>query len=152
MTPEYAAKIVGWRYPAPYDFYDMTDANLAFMASPASGYFAVIEGAELVGFRSFGPDGQVPGGGYDSSALDTGGGLRPDLSGKGLSRAAILTGLEFGRREFSPAAFRMTIAAFNVRARRVVTSLGFSVEASFLASADGTRYDILVRPEPARYA
>jgi [ribosomal protein S18]-alanine N-acetyltransferase len=152
MTPANAAEIIGWRYPAPYDFYDMTDANPAFLASPAGGYFALIEGAELIGFRSFGPDGQVPGGEYDSSALDTGGGLRPDLTGKGLGRAAILTGLEFGRREFSPAAFRMTIAAFNVRAGRVVSSLGFSVEASFLASADGTRYDILVRPEPVRQA
>lgn len=89
----------------------------------------------------------MPGGVYDGSALDTGGGLRPQLTGQGLGREAIATGLDFGRREFSPAAFRVTIASFNVRAQRVVEALGFRRIGSFLASSDQRSYDILVRPE-----
>jgi len=149
MTTAFAAEIVTWRYPAPYDLYDMAGEDPGFFASPASGFFALTEGDELIGFRSFGPDGQVPGGSYDSSALDTGGGLRPDLTGKGLGRAAISTGLEFGRREFAPEAFRVTVASFNERALRVVRSLGFRAIGSFLAAADGRSFEILVRPESA---
>jgi hypothetical protein len=39
---------------------------------------------------------------YDDSALDTGGGLRPDLTGQGKGREAIQTGLDFGRQQFAP--------------------------------------------------
>ncbi len=125
MTREFAAEIVTWRYPAPYDCYDMTSASAAFLISEEGGFCALVDGGDLIGFRSFGDDGRVAGGNYDASALDTGGGLRPDLTGKGLGREAIGTGLAFGRREFAPAAFRVTVASFNERALRVVRSLGF---------------------------
>ena len=149
MTGAYAADIVTWRYPAPYDCYDMTGADPAFLVHPDSGYFALIDEGTLIGFRSFGADGQVPGGGYDTSALDTGGGLRPELTGRGLGREAITAGLEFGRRQFAPEAFRVTIATFNIRAQRVVSSLGFRNIGQFQATADGRSYEILIRPEPA---
>jgi ribosomal-protein-alanine N-acetyltransferase len=148
MTPACAAQIVTWRYPAPYDYYDMTAADPAFLVSPASGYFALVEGDELIGYRSFGDDGRVPGGDYDSSALDTGGGLRPDLTGQGLGREAIGTGLRFGREQFAPRAFRVTVASFNERALRVVTSLGFLTVGSFVSLADGRSFELLVRTEP----
>jgi RimJ/RimL family protein N-acetyltransferase len=137
MTVAHAEEVVTWRYPPPYDVYDMTGADPGHLACADSGFYAVLDGEELIGFRSFGPDGQVPGGPYDESALDTGGGLRPDLTGRGLGRRAISTGLEFGITSFSPTAFRMTVAAFNVRAHRVVESLGFARIAHFEATAAG---------------
>ncbi len=106
----------------------MTSADPALLADPASGFFALMDGARLTGFRSFGADGQVPGGGYDESALDTGGGLRPELTGKGLGREAIQAGLAFGRARFAPPALRVTVATFNLRAQRVVEALGFRKE------------------------
>jgi [ribosomal protein S18]-alanine N-acetyltransferase len=147
MTAGYAADIVTWRYPAPYDCYDMTGADPAFLLDPASGYYALAGEDGLLGFRSFGADGQVPGGEYDESALDTGGGLRPELTGRGLGRAAIGTGLEFGRQQFAPPAFRVTVATFNLRAQRVVQALGFQPAGRFAASTDGRSFVILVRPE-----
>jgi RimJ/RimL family protein N-acetyltransferase len=147
MTQAYAGDIVAWRYPAPYECYDMTNASQVFLTSPEGGFYALVDGGELIGFRSFGEDGRVPGGAYDGSALDTGGGLRPDLTGKGLGREAIGTGLAFGRREFAPAAFRMTVASFNERALRVVRSLGFVSTGSFEALTDGRSYELLIRPE-----
>ena len=86
MTPEYAADLVTWRHPAPYDCYDLADAEPEFFLDPGNGFFALESGGELIGFRSFGADGRVPGGAYDDGALDTGGGLRPSLTGQGLGR------------------------------------------------------------------
>jgi ribosomal-protein-alanine N-acetyltransferase len=80
-------------------------------------------------------------------ALDTGGGLRPSLTGRGLSREAIGTGLAFGRERFAPVAFRVTIATFNLRAHRVVGPLGFRPAGQFQSLADGQSYEILIRPE-----
>jgi len=142
MTAEYAADIVTWRYRAPYDCYDMTGVDPEFLVDPVSGFHALVDDGGLIGFRSFGPDGRVPGGVYDSSALDTGGGLRPELTGCGLGREAISTGLAFGARQFAPSAFRMTIAAFNARAQKVVRSLGFDAVGRFAASTNGRDYDI----------
>src|SRR5215472_6015125 len=144
MTPAYAADIVTWRYEPPYDCYDMTSASPALIADPASGFFALVGRDELIGFRSFGVDGQVPGGDYDDLALDTGGGLRPDLTGRGLGRLAVTTGLEFGCLEFAPPAFRVTVASFNERALRVVRSLGFRDVSRFRALTDGRSFEILV--------
>jgi [ribosomal protein S18]-alanine N-acetyltransferase len=145
MTASFATDIVTWRYPAIYSCYDMITVDPVFLVDPASGFYALIDETGLLGFRSFGPDGQVPGGLYDSSALDTGGGLRPELTGKGLGRQAIMTGLEFGRSQFSPPAFRMTIAAFNVRAQTVVQQLGFGVVGNFKALTNGKDYRIFTR-------
>jgi ribosomal-protein-alanine N-acetyltransferase len=147
MAPVYAEQITTWRYPPPYNGYNMTGADPADLTDPDSGYYALLDDEELVGFRSFGVDGQVPGWPYDDSALDTGGGLRPDLTGRGLGRPAVATGLDFGRQRFRPSAFRMTIASFNARAMAVVTSLGFESIGRFDASTNGRRYDVLVRSE-----
>jgi ribosomal-protein-alanine N-acetyltransferase len=147
MTESYAADIATWRYPPPYDCYDVR-VPPEFLAEPANGFFAVVaEDETLAGFRSFGTDGRVPGGTYDDSALDTGGGLRPSLTGKGLGRAAISAGLAFGRERFAPPAFRVTVASFNARALRVVSSLGFLRVDGFRATTNGEPYQILVRPE-----
>lgn len=137
MTREHALSVVTWRYRPPYDSNDMTGADPDFLADPGSGFHALMEGEELIGFRSFGADGQVPGGPYDDSALDTGGGLRPDLTGRRLGRQAISTGLGFGIAAYSPTAFRLTIATYNVRAHRVVEALGFVRTAEFAATGTG---------------
>ncbi len=52
MTAAYAADIVTWRYPPPYDCYDMTSADPAHLTDPASGFFALVDGTRLTGFRS----------------------------------------------------------------------------------------------------
>jgi len=147
LSPEHAADICTWRYPPPYDCYDMTDAQPDTFLAPETGMHALLDGHQLIGYRSFGRDGQVPGWAYDEAALDTGGGLRPDLVGQGLGRQAISAGLEFGRKRFGPPAFRMTVASFNTRALRVVESLGFERVGRFDAATDGRSFEVLVRPE-----
>jgi hypothetical protein len=150
MTAEYAADIITWRYPEPYTCYDLVGAEPTYFLNPANGFYALVdEDGSLLGYRSFGPDGQVPGGAYDDASLDTGGGLRPELTGlsRGLGRRSIATGLAFGRQRFRPPAFRVTVADFNTRARHVVESLGFSYTSSFNATTDGSRFTILLLKE-----
>ncbi|WP_341242374.1 GNAT family protein [uncultured Nocardioides sp.] len=146
LTRDQAVDICTWRYPAPYDCYDMTGADPDALADPASGFHALSAGGRLVGFRSFGPDGRVPGWAYDDTALDTGGGLHPELVGQGLGREAVRAGLAYGRSRLAPPAYRMTVAFFNARALRVVGSLGFERVGHFRAPS-GVDYEVLVRPE-----
>ncbi|MBD3947442.1 GNAT family N-acetyltransferase [Nocardioides ganghwensis] len=147
LTRAYAEDLATWRYDPPYDVYDLAGADPDELLDPELGFHAVLADDRLIGFRSFGPDGRVPGWDYDDSALDTGGGLRPSLTGQGLGRAVIAAGLDFGRSQYAPAAFRVTVASFNVRARRTVESLGFEVVGSFAARRDGRPFDVLVRAE-----
>ncbi len=147
LTRAHAEDVVTWSYDAPYDVYDMTGAEPDELLDPAAGFHAVLACDELIGFRSFGPDGRVPGWDYDDTALDTGGGLRPSFTGQGFGRAVISVGLGFGRARFAPAAFRVTVASFNLRALRTVESLGFERTGSFAAARDGRSFEVLVRPE-----
>ena len=147
LTRAHAVDICTWRYDPPYDCYDMTGADPDGLLEPEAGFHALVWHDGLAGFRSFGHDGRVPGWDYDDGALDTGGGLRPDLVGRGLGRHAIGVGLAFGRERFSPRAFRVTVASSNTRALKVVESLGFTRVGRFGASHDGRSFDVLVRPE-----
>ena len=125
----------------------MAGAEPDELPDPEAGFHAVLAGDELIGFRSFGPDGRVPGWDYDDTALDTGGGLRPSLTGQGLGRAVISAGLDSAGARFAPAAFRVTVASFNLRALRTVESLGFERVGSFEAARDGRPFEVLVRRE-----
>ena len=147
LRREHALDICTWRYVPPYDCYDMTDADPDWLVQPESGFHALMAGDRLIGFRSFGPDGQVPGWDYDDRALDTGGGLRPQLVGQGLGRHAIAAGLAFGRAQFAPQAFRVTVASFNARALRTVEALGFQRVGQFHAASDGRSFVVLTRSE-----
>lgn len=152
LTRQHAVDICTWRYPSPYECYDMTNADPDWLLEPEAGFYALLAGNQLIGFRSFGPDGQVPGWEYDDQALDTGGGLRPQLVGQGLGRRAISAGLAFGRAQFAPQAFRVTVATFNERALRVVEALGFQRCGHFNAETDGRSFEVLIRPEGERHA
>jgi RimJ/RimL family protein N-acetyltransferase len=147
MTAAHARQLITWRYPVPYERYDLGDNPEVFL-DPAAGFVSLVDvDGALVAFRSFGLDGRVPGGAYDDTALDTGGGLRPDLTGRGLGRAALDLGLEHGCAANSPAAFRVTVLAGNLRALAVVLSRGFVEVARFPATATAEEYVQLVRRE-----
>lgn len=136
-----------WRYAPPYDVYDMVGTDPDELLEPEVGYHAVLAGDRLIGFRSFGRDGQVPGWDHDDSAPDTGGGLRPELTGQGLGRSVISAGLAYGRARFAPSAFRVTVAAFNTRALRTVGALAFKRIGTFKAARDAREFEVLVRAE-----
>lgn len=110
-----------WHYEPPYDFYDLASDphDAADMRDPArAGHYRAVlgDGECLDAFWYFDwPDG----------AVEVGIGLRPDLTGRGLGESFLHAQLEYASRKWSPATFRLFVAAWNGRAIRVYERLGF---------------------------
>jgi ribosomal-protein-alanine N-acetyltransferase len=148
LEEEAAQVILRWTYDPPYDIYnhrpEESEKDLRIMLDPENGYFEIrTADGDIIGFCSFGKDAQVPGGNYGADALDIGLGLRPDLTGRGRGPAVIGEVLEFTGKQDRPARFRVTIASFNIRARRAWTKAGFQMQEEFLRSGDGDKFTIL---------
>lgn len=150
MDEASARTIAGWRYEPPYDIYNgdpnEVDEHVQGFLDPQYRYYTVWnEAGELIAFRCFGEDARVPGGDYRAEALDMGGGLRPDLTGKGLGASIMEAAFEFARRNFAPKAFRATVAAFNKRALRVCEKIGYHPVQTFHSTHSGQTFIILMR-------
>jgi RimJ/RimL family protein N-acetyltransferase len=142
-----AEAIVTWRYEAPYDVYDLDEDAVSSLLRPDCQYYSVRRDDELIGYRCYGSDAQVSGGDYSVPALDTGGGLRPDLTGRGLGGSVLRAAMHFARRHFQVDRFRVTVASFNDRAIRVCTNAGFDRSSEFERPSDHRRFTILMRQE-----
>mgnify|MGYP001310792034 CR=1 FL=1 len=144
-----ALAVAAWRYPPPYDVYNIADnpaETALFLAARGRGYYQLRDGAgELAAFCCFGEEARVPGGDYSAPALDVGLGLRPDLTGRGLGRAYLEATLAFGAARFGPGASRLTVAAFNARAIRLYTQCGFAEVARFTSAFGGRAFIIMAR-------
>jgi len=152
MRAAFAREIVRWRYDGPYAVYNLdtgpdgAEGHVVALTDAANRYFAVLDGGEtLVAFRCFGDDARVRGGDYADDALDTGGGLRPDLTGRGMGLSMLEAGLSFGEARYQPKAFRVTVATFNVRALRVCSRAGFGEVQRFQRPGDGVGFAVLTR-------
>lgn len=149
MIETEAHQITRWRYPPPYDIYNLADGEevIQYALDPNNRFFAMKDEQEmLVGFCSFGQDAQVPGGDYHEDALDIGLGIRPDLTGCGQGIHYVLSVLEFARQNFGLARFRVTVAEFNKRAQKVWKKAGFQVVERFQGAKGGRRFVVMVHP------
>ncbi len=146
-----AQQIAKWQYDPPYDFYN-PDPNklIEFVQSlliTRYRYHSVWnqDGDELIAFRCFGEDAQVHGGDYSADALDMGGGLRPDLTNRGMGASIIEAAFEFARQNYSPKAFRATVVAFNQRALKVCQKVGYKPIQHFIGTHLGREFVVLMR-------
>lgn len=156
LTHAQALDVAAWRYPPPYDFYNGSEDpdDLRELLDPAGPYYgAVDERGDLIGFLCFGETAQVPAGhdagAYAADALDIGLGMRPDLTGRGLGLPFVLAALAFADATFHPAAFRLSAAAFNLRAIRVYERAGFLPAARFNVDMAGIAHEFVVMTRPA---
>ena len=148
LTRSDVEEITAWRYPPPYDLYDVGDEEAgeasAYFLAAENAYFAVEEPTVgLVGFCCFGQEARVPGGNYSVDALDVGMGMRPSLVGQGRGRSFLGAILAHGRALYSPRRCRVTVAAFNQRSLRVCRSQGFR-EADRFESATLQRREFII--------
>lgn len=143
-----AIEISNWYYEPPYDIYNIKDpaAAIPYALNPPNNFFAMRDDSgDLIGFCSFGEDGQVPGGNYDETALDIGMGIQPDLTGQGLGGDFAAAVIDFAQKEFEPNVFRVTIAAFNLRAQRVWKKNGFRKTQTFVHTDNKREFIVMVK-------
>lgn len=145
-----ACAICSWRYEPPYAVYNVSataadiDKLIDFFVDPHNAYYSITDSQDnLVGFCCFGHDAQVPGGDYTAEALDLGVGLRPDLTGQGHGYDYVTSVLAFAQQTFPSVCYRVTIAEFNHRARRVWERAGFGVHQLFISSVSGRTFIII---------
>jgi len=148
LTEAEAHKIINWRYPAPYDFYDLGEADpkvvLGELFNSNSPHFSITtDDGDVLGFCAVGPEAQVPGGNYSDPALDIGIGLRPEATGQGLGKLVLTEFLAYANADYRPDRFRATIAAFNLRSQRTFLGLGFVESGRFFAN--GAQWVVVTR-------
>lgn len=134
-----AAKVAGWRYHPPHDFYDSAadPDDLAELLDPErrkNAYFSVLDGEDLVGFFQFENKG---------GDVDVGLGLRPDLTGQGRGLKFLLPGLEFAEKRFAPVRFTLSVATFNRRAITVYERAGFRRGEVYAHETNGGEHEFL---------
>ena len=150
LNREQAIVILNWRYIYPYDRYNF-DANtfkqdLSYLLDRQNAFFAILDlHEELQGYCSFGSDGRVLGGQYDTNALDIGMGVRPNLTGRGNGKQYARSVVEYGIRLYKAKQLRVTIAKFNQRAQRVWKQLGFEQVEKFTKVGTEDEFIIMIR-------
>lgn len=135
LTRQEAVAVTGWRYRDDLSMYDGApgqEEGLLVMTTEHYGYYALVREGELLGYCCFGPEGRVPGQPAPADdLLDIGGGLRPDLVGKGLGALGLPRVLSFAQERFSTRGFRTAIASFNRRSIVLCRWAGFRPTCTF---------------------
>jgi [ribosomal protein S18]-alanine N-acetyltransferase len=146
LTLADATRIAGWRYGGPWDVYDL-NGQLPDIAD----HFAVIAGAELVGFYCVDVAARVPGLAADPAVVDVGLGMAPALVGRGhgsdFGRAVVehVTGCHPARE------LRAVVQRWNERSLRFARRLGFADadELTVIQNGRNVTYVVLRRPADA---
>ena len=149
MTEAVAHQIVAWRYPPPYEIYNVSASQHTSVTrnllDPKNRYECVYhDDLGLMGFACFGADAQVPGGQYKKGAIDIGVGMRPALTGGGWGRDFVKAVRAQARVYFPKLPGRVTIAAFNKRAQLPWQGLGFVETMRFNRASDGQTFVLFV--------
>ena len=145
-----AREFVHWQYEPPYDIYtcppDHIEEAIQYNIDPANIVYAMFnQGDELIGYCSYGQDGQVPGGDYSEEALDIGMMIKPELTGQGMGSAFAKEVIKNGMNKYAPKKLRVTIAAFNKRAMRTWEKNGFQHIQTFERRTDGMEFVIMTK-------
>ncbi|WP_339255772.1 GNAT family N-acetyltransferase [Paenibacillus sp. FSL P2-0136] len=153
MDEQAAREIVNWRYETPYALYNMLDAaddaeDIEELLDGSYFSVAAADGA-LIGFFCYGQNAQVGEGiesglYLDGTSLDIGLGLRPDLTGQGRGLAFLQAGMKFAERTYDAKRFRLSVAAFNLRAVSVYKKAGFVLLHSFVHQHGDSEMEFLL--------
>ncbi|GGF95082.1 GNAT family N-acetyltransferase [Paenibacillus aceti] len=149
ITREAAIVISKWEYPPPYNFYNM-DPSEEGLADLLNGdyYSATDEAGNIAGFFCHGLSARVSGGyraGFyeDRERLDIGLAMKPSLTGQGLGRTFVQEGMSYLQQQLGRTRFRLVVATFNERAKRVYEENGFTPIGTVLSAVNGEDVEFL---------
>ncbi len=143
-----AEAICQWRYPPPYDFYDMA-------ADPA----------DFAEFMDMGRWNDEPHWAFDDEPGDLAGfltaqrrpedlylglGLRPSLTGRGIGISFMEACVQTVRGCWPQERLRLDVAVFNQRAIRVYERIGFVPLGTYWQDTNGSRYEFLAMQRDER--
>ncbi len=152
MASRYANEISGWTYPGEYAIYSFQPSSDTFNELMNGEYFAYVdEQKDLIGYFCYGKSAQIPtieDNVYTMGPLDIGLGLKPELCGKGLGAAFMESGMEYARKSYGAASFRLTVACFNTRAVNLYRKLGFEILEEVTHKNSRARFYIMNWDEP----
>jgi RimJ/RimL family protein N-acetyltransferase len=145
---QHARAFVNWQYEPPYDIYNCPPEEIGdavhYNIDPVNNVYAMLDqNEELIGYCSYGRDAQIPDGDYSEEAMDIGMMIKPELTGQGLGAKFAEDVINNGVGKYAPKKLRVTIAAFNKRARRVWEKNGFQQSQNFIRESDGMEFVIL---------
>lgn len=151
MTEPLAQAITRWRYPPPFDLYDLQPGDEDMLLDPLLRYHAVFDTTGLAGFACFGEDAQVIGGRYGEDALDIGFSMAPDRVGRGEGVCFVETVCHFAWNRLDADLLRLSVATFNRRAITVYRRLDFSIARWFVGTtrAGALSFVSMTRPQPS---
>lgn len=132
-----------WRYPDPYELYDLGLAPL-LVATTLRGPISALAGVSY--FAAATDDDPLAGIlslTRREREIEIGVGLRPDLTGRGLGLPFLLDTLALARERYHPDVFSLYVATFNRRAITVYERAGFRPGATRPFTFHGKRYDEL---------
>ncbi|RDY69137.1 GNAT family N-acetyltransferase [Halobacillus sp. SY10] len=139
-TQQEAEEMAGWKYPAPYDFYDMTadEDDLELFINPekrSPHTYSAHKDGELIGFLTVDLK--------NHPAVDLGLGMHPDEAGRGQGESFVQSCLCFATERYQARAFTLSVATFNKRAIAVYERVGFKKKHTFMQATNGGQYEFL---------
>lgn len=129
-----------WKYPAAYDFYDMTAdpedyQELINEEERGNHYFSVKEQGELVGFFCIFPQ--------DEQSVEIGVGMKPEVTGNGFGKKFVHLVLDHVNHQFQNPEIWLSVAQFNQRAIKVYENAGFVKVDEIQQANNGGVYDFV---------
>lgn len=130
-----------WKYPAPYDFYDIANDEQDFkeFINPRKRedrYFEVWEKNKLIGFFCVKSH-------LEEKAIELGLGMHPDEVGKGKGEPFVKEILSFIADHYNCETILLYVALFNNRAINVYKKCGFKPLKQFLMETNGQVVEFL---------
>lgn len=151
-----ADDIASWRYPAPYDVYDLTEdpsleSDIRDPERWGATWFAAddAETGALAGFLELvASESETDAGTHVE--VEVGLGLRPDLTGQGIGASFVQAALAFSRERWQPSTFALDVFPWNERAICCYERAGFERGEVYVRTfPDGNEVKFLRMARPA---